>query len=63
VGPQVKLTSSDNQVFEVDEEIANESQTVKNMIEGEVQQGLLQQQHGSSNHPTPYLLCFQRTRV
>lgn len=35
VGLQVKLTSSDNQMFEVDEEIANESQTVKNMIEGE----------------------------
>jgi hypothetical protein len=31
---QVKLTSSDNQMFEVDEEVANESQTVKNMIEG-----------------------------
>jgi hypothetical protein len=30
----VKLTSSDNQMFEVEEEIANESQTVKNMIEG-----------------------------
>ncbi|KAF8064669.1 SKP1B [Scenedesmus sp. PABB004] len=30
---KVKLTSSDNQTFEVDEEIANESQTVKNMIE------------------------------
>eukprot|EP00878_Enallax_costatus_P000524 GHUV01000619.1.p1 GENE.GHUV01000619.1~~GHUV01000619.1.p1 ORF type:complete len:157 (+),score=50.48 GHUV01000619.1:254-724(+) len=30
---KVKLTSSDNQMFEVDEEIANESQTVKNMIE------------------------------
>nr|QBB20014.1 E3 ubiquitin ligase HOS1-like proteon [Ettlia sp. YC001] len=30
---KVKLTSSDNQLFEVDEEIANESQTVKNMIE------------------------------
>lgn len=30
---KVKLTSSDNQMFEVDEEIANESTTVKNMIE------------------------------
>lgn len=30
---KVKLTSSDNQVFEVDEEVAMESQTVKNMIE------------------------------
>jgi hypothetical protein len=40
VGSQVKLTSSDNQVFEVDEEIANESQTVKNMIEGEAPAGL-----------------------
>eukprot|EP00879_Flechtneria_rotunda_P002843 GHRR01003056.1.p1 GENE.GHRR01003056.1~~GHRR01003056.1.p1 ORF type:complete len:157 (+),score=51.50 GHRR01003056.1:214-684(+) len=30
---KVKLTSSDNQTFEVDEEIANESLTVKNMIE------------------------------
>jgi hypothetical protein len=57
VGPQVKLTSSDNQVFEVDEEIANESQTVKNMIEGKLQQGRLQQQHGSRHHPTPYVLC------
>jgi hypothetical protein len=31
---QVRLTSSDNQMFEVEEEVANESQTVKNMIEG-----------------------------
>jgi len=30
---KVKLTSSDGQTFEVDEEVANESQTVKNMIE------------------------------
>lgn len=34
VTAQVRLNSSDNQTFEVDEEIANESQTVKNMIEG-----------------------------
>lgn len=33
--PQVKLTSSDSQMFEVDEEVANESVTIKNMIEGE----------------------------
>jgi hypothetical protein len=32
---QVKLTSSDHQMFEVDEEVANQSHTVKNMIEGE----------------------------
>jgi len=30
---KVKLTSSDNQLFEVDEEVANQSHTVKNMIE------------------------------
>jgi S-phase kinase-associated protein 1 len=30
---KVKLTSSDNQMFEVDEEVANQSQTVQNMIE------------------------------
>jgi S-phase kinase-associated protein 1 len=30
---KVKLTSSDGEVFVVDEEVANESQTVKNMIE------------------------------
>lgn len=30
---KVKLNSSDNQIFEVDEEVAMESQTVKNMIE------------------------------
>lgn len=30
---KVKLTSSDNQMFEVEEEVAFESQTVKNMIE------------------------------
>eukprot|EP00877_Chromochloris_zofingiensis_P008852 jgi/Chrzof1/421/Cz01g15090.t1 len=30
---KVRLTSSDNQVFEVDEEVATESITVKNMIE------------------------------
>jgi S-phase kinase-associated protein 1 len=30
---KVKLQSSDNQVFEVDEEVANESLTIKNMIE------------------------------
>lgn len=30
---KVKLTSSDNQMFEVDEEVANQSHTVKNMIE------------------------------
>lgn len=30
---KVKLASSDNQVFEIDEEIATESVTVKNMIE------------------------------
>lgn len=30
---KVKLTSSDGQMFEVDEEVANESTTVKNMIE------------------------------
>jgi hypothetical protein len=35
---QVKLTSSDNQMFEVDEEVANQSQTVQNMIEGKVHQ-------------------------
>jgi hypothetical protein len=34
-GAQVKLTSSDAQMFEVDEEVANESVTIKNMIEGE----------------------------
>jgi hypothetical protein len=32
---QIKLQSSDSQIFEVDEEVANESVTVKNMIEGE----------------------------
>lgn len=31
---QVKLRSSDEQMFEVTEEVAFESQTVKNMIEG-----------------------------
>jgi len=30
---KVKLTSSDHQMFEVDEEVANQSHTVKNMIE------------------------------
>lgn len=32
-GNKVKLTSSDGQLFEVLEEVANESMTVKNMIE------------------------------
>jgi hypothetical protein len=32
---QIKLQSSDNQIFEVEEDVANESVTVKNMIEGE----------------------------
>jgi hypothetical protein len=31
---QIKLMSSDGQTFEVDEEVAIESLTVKNMIEG-----------------------------
>ena len=31
---QVKLLSSDDQSFEVSEEVAFESETVKNMIEG-----------------------------
>ena len=31
---QVKLQSSDSQLFEVDEEVATESLTIKNMIEG-----------------------------
>jgi S-phase kinase-associated protein 1 len=30
---KVKLTSSDNQMFEVDEEVATQSHTIKNMIE------------------------------
>lgn len=33
----MKLTSSDAQMFEVDEEVANESVTIKNMIEGKCQ--------------------------
>ena len=33
--PQIKLQSSDSQIFEVEEDVANESITVKNMIEGE----------------------------
>ena len=33
---QVTLRSSDEQTFDVDEEVAFESQTIKNMIEGEV---------------------------
>ncbi len=33
---QIKLQSSDLQIFEVEEEVANESVTVKNMIEGGV---------------------------
>eukprot|EP00244_Chara_vulgaris_P010505 TRINITY_DN483_c0_g1_i10.p1 TRINITY_DN483_c0_g1~~TRINITY_DN483_c0_g1_i10.p1 ORF type:complete len:158 (+),score=35.64 TRINITY_DN483_c0_g1_i10:371-844(+) len=32
-GTRVKLKSSDDEMFEVDEEVAYESQTVKNMIE------------------------------
>eukprot|EP00197_Chlamydomonas_leiostraca_P014708 CAMPEP_0202867936 /NCGR_PEP_ID=MMETSP1391-20130828/9767_1 /ASSEMBLY_ACC=CAM_ASM_000867 /TAXON_ID=1034604 /ORGANISM="Chlamydomonas leiostraca, Strain SAG 11-49" /LENGTH=157 /DNA_ID=CAMNT_0049548025 /DNA_START=47 /DNA_END=520 /DNA_ORIENTATION=+ len=32
-GSKVKLSSSDNQVFEVEEDVAFESQTVKNLIE------------------------------
>ena len=32
--PQVKLRSSDEQVFEVDEEVAVQSLTLKNMIDG-----------------------------
>ena len=31
--PKLKLMSSDNQTFEVDEDVANESQTIRNMIE------------------------------
>ena len=31
---QVKLRSSDEQVFEVDEEVAMQSSTLKNMIDG-----------------------------
>ncbi len=31
--PKVKLASSDKQVFEVEEEVANESQTVKSLLE------------------------------
>lgn len=30
---KVRLASSDAQIFEVDEEVANESQTIKNLIE------------------------------
>lgn len=33
-GVQVKLRSSDNELFDVDEEVAYQSLTVKNMIEG-----------------------------
>ncbi len=33
MGGKVKLGSSDNQVFEVEEDVANESQTVKSLLE------------------------------
>lgn len=32
----VKLTSSDGQHFEVEEQYASESQMIKNMVEGEI---------------------------
>lgn len=42
----VKLTSSDGQHFEVEEQYASESQMIKNMVEGEISSCKTEAQQG-----------------